>query len=395
MSSSERPTPTPPFRTLASARVGAPVRLTGTLEARLAPLSRDLASTAEELVVEASTLLLDWVEERGLEWSWDQAEQDLRRGLSALLDRHGWRAPVSHWHAALRALLGGAADRGGFDPGVTPRAALAAELGLWLASREEGDAELFGGPWNGVPLAPGRRLPSREAAALQAGGDAQDPGGFGLGPRETILVFGYSETVALALEAASRAGLRPRVLAALAGPLADGPRLARRLDGTGLRVTLTYDAALVQRISEGDRLWLGTEAFDGEGFLGRVGATLVCDAAEVAEVPVELIATSDKFLRGKRAAPPAWCERESRLVWDELPADVEVDSQAWERTPLALVRHLITERGRTSPALVQELAELPTPPSTPLASVAISTARATSRPGSTPEALVSNRLPHD
>ena len=302
-------------------------------EGLLEALAADRVSTASELVRAASEALLGWLYGQQPGWDWSLAGTDLARLVKPLVAAHSWRAPVALWHSTLMlACHQGAA--------IGPREFLAEELGLWLAGAEAQPAGEQA--WNGQPGGIGRRLPERMRCAQ--GPIAE------LGVGEIVAVHGYSETVALALLEAHKHGLRPEVHLSEGGPEVHGRRMAKRLAEAGLRVQLVYDVALMQRVGHVDRIWLGTEAIGAQAFLGLVGTRLLLEEARRIEVPVTVLATTDKLCPKGELRLPAWGERDDWLLWEHAPAGVVLDSQPYEAVPIELAGHFSDEYGVGSAA---------------------------------------------
>lgn len=197
-------------------------------------------------------------------------------------------------------------------------------------------------PWDGQPLVAGERLPRRElcAPALLAG----------MSPRETVVVHGYSETVAVVLAEAQQRNLHPHLVLSEGGPDVGGRRMARRLAPTGMRVSLCYDAALLDAVADADRVWVGTEAIGVEGFLGRRGTRSLLAHARQLEVPSAVVATSDKLTPAGELQLPRWSEEDRWLLWENAPEGVEVQSQAYEIVDLDTPDAFATEVGFERPA---------------------------------------------
>jgi hypothetical protein len=342
------------------------------LAERLSEVAADRAASSERVVLETAGELLDWVLEHELAWTFRDAGAELEHGLAEWKEAHAWRGAAGLFLDALRAAwrLGEGLRRAG-DEGATPREVLAQELGLWLAGRgEEGAGEPVWPVWpvwDGQPLAPGLRLPRREALAARVLG----PGGRDLIDRgEVVFVPAFSETVCLALEAANGAGLAPEVVLPEGAPGLEGRRGARRLVGSGVKVRYVYDAAFAGLLARADRVWIGTEAIGVEGFLGRVGTRLLCEEAERREVPVQLLATSDKLVPGGALELPGWCRRDDWLLWEDAPDGVRLDPQAYEVVPHELCGCILTEEGVESAAALS-MRRLRVEPQAPCAAPAL------------------------
>lgn len=309
----------------------------GLLTDELAPLAEDRGAGADDVARRIARAAHGWLAEASPEslalgtrddaaCTWHAA---LESELAAVFASHAWRGPV----AGLRAALAGVA-RGAFGD---ERAALLEECALWCEDRtdEEGDT-----PWDGAPLAPGVRLPDRGRVATPF-----LTGPEGLERGEVVVVHGWSETVARALEAAHRAGLAPEAIVTEGGPDLGGRRLARRLSAAGLPVRFVYDAAAADCVRRADRVWLGTDAIGARGFVARIGTRVMLQEARRAEVRVAVLATSDKLVPGGELALPRWCEDEPWLLWERPPRGVVIASQAYEAVPLELAGVFATEFG--------------------------------------------------
>jgi hypothetical protein len=324
----------------------------GDLAQRLAPLASDRASSAAQVVLETSAVLRDWFAERAGESDLDGAE--IESGLARWSDEQAWRGACALWLDSLRRAWRRVAGRE--EPG-RGAALLAEEMDRW-AQDDERDAEgelreratrrTPASPeasWNGEPFAPGRRLASRTEVASRA---AQD-----LGPGETVLVTSWSETVALSLETAWREGRRPEVLLVEGAPDLDGRRMARRLARSGIPVTMAYDSALVGLVPRADRVWLSTEAIGAGLYLGRIGTLALLEECQRRDVPVRLLATSDKLVPGGELRLPSWGERETWLLWEDPPEGVRLEPQMFERVPIDRVEvagGILSEHGRETAA---------------------------------------------
>jgi hypothetical protein len=317
--------------------------LSGPLADRLAALAADRASPARALAREAAAVLLAWVFEKPLEWTWGAAEAELGEGWRRWAADQGWRGPC----ARLLDVLGRARALEAAELG--PREVLIEELGLWSGDAEPGEAR-----WSGDPLADGRRLVDERVVAEHAlAGRASAK----LGVGERILVLAPSDLIEPALEAAWKEGLAPRVVIGEGGPHREGLCAARRLAAAGLEVAVTFDAALVKQVERADRVWLGTEATDGRCFLAPSGAEALLVRARSLEIGIELFATRDERLPAARElAPPPASARDGWLLWEQAPAGVELLAVTHECVPLELVRQVVSENGRLAPArLADEL----------------------------------------
>jgi len=254
---------------------------------------------------------------------------ELEAELGPWIEEQAWRGPCALWLDSARLAWASAAERSEEGGHGSPHELLVEEASAWCGEEEaESGAD--------------RRLPSRAALASFAAAD--------LGRGEVILVTAWSETVALALEAAWRLGRRPEVLLGEGMPGVDGRRMARRLSRAGIPVTMSYDAALLDLVPRADRVWLSTEAIGAGAFLGRRGTRSLLEECSRREVPAKILATSDKLVPGGELRLPAWGERDTWLLWEDAPEGVRLESQCFERVPLDLAGGLLTEIGFETPS---------------------------------------------
>ncbi|MEO2162166.1 MAG: hypothetical protein ABGY29_06520 [bacterium] len=325
------------------------------LRRALARVCEDRAAAGAELVREAAGVLLDWLavlpdrngaardaKQTRTEQTdeWEALGEALELGMGDLREEQGWRGTVASWLYTIDQLMeGGRCGQYLAQDGTTSvQEFLAEEMGLWLGGAGAGEA-----PWNGAPLAAGRRLPDRGQCAQQLLVE--------LDRGEVICVHGYSDTVALALEAAGQGGLAPEVIVSEGGPDLGGRRLARRLNKAGLHVRYVYDSALHIWATRADRIWLGTEAVGAEAFLGLMGCAHLCEQARLQGVPVAVLASSDKLLpSGWPLAAPAWGQSSAWQLWGDAPEGVRVESQPYELVSADLPNVFVSESGPSTAA---------------------------------------------
>jgi len=304
-----------------------------TLGERLQGLAEDRGLTAAEVVRRAAR------ETHG--WLCAESRADAGIGVAlrfeqdALIEAHGWRGTVAGFAAALAEVEQLVPDDG--EPAL--REALATECSHWL----ETPGSIAAAEWTdgATPL----RIPDRAECARPL---LDGPNGVEAG--ETILIHGWSETVARGIELAQARGLAPEVIVSEGGPDLGGRRLARRLVASGLTVRFVYDAALVDAVRRADRVWLGTEAIGARALLGRVGTRALLERARDLDVPTAVLATSDKLVPGGELTLPTWAGDEPWHLWEGAPQDVFVESQSFEIVPHELVDTFATDLGVLRPA---------------------------------------------
>ena len=314
---------------------GGDMRLSIPLERRLEPLREDRTSTAAGIVREASELLRDWLTEVGSNENHALGAL-LGTALDPLHQVHGWRGPVALW---LRTIDRAVRQAGSFR---TPlREVLVEEMGLWLGGID-GVSEPDSTEWTGEPLDPGTRLPDRRRCIESLLPEIE--------PGEVLVVPGFSETVALAIERLVEEGLAPILILGEGGPSLGGRQMVRRLEHTSLSMRLVYDVALGAELPQADRVWLGTEAIGPASMVGLKGTGALLTEARRRQVPCTVFATTDKVMPGARLELPAWAQRESYLLWDGPAEGLTVDAQYFEHTLLDGQALLATEVGLRTPA---------------------------------------------
>ena len=308
------------------------------LQQRLDALAHEDNLACEALVLEAAHAIFGWTLEHDADWDCERAGAELEQGIAMFEERHAWRGPVAIFLDSLRL----AWRQSSSDGSQLPRTALSEEAGFWIWSQRE-DLESWpdmAAEWNGNALAPGRRMPSRTLLARAAAEELESD--------ETILAHGYSEALALALEAAQREGKRPRVLCGEGLPLLEGRRLALRLAAAEIPLTLVYDALLSGLVPEADRVWLASDAIGARGLFAQAGARRLASEAAEHEVPLQVLATSDALLPGGALEMPRWMGEDKSLLWVEAPRTVELRTTFLEQLPLEDAPQFLTEKGRES-----------------------------------------------
>jgi len=320
------------------------------LEDRLSESARDRAANATAVVREAALELHAWVSAQRSDWSFEEAGAELEEGWKEWVREQAWRGPCAIFVDAIRRAFEHARMRGA-EGG--PQELLREELQAWLNPWVG-----YTGRWDGAPLARAPRLAKCEEVAPHALRT--------LSERDWILVHGYSETVLQALFAAQRGGRFPQVLLSEGGPDHSGKRMARELATQCVHVRLGWDAAVLGRVDEADRIWLGTEAIGAGAFLGLVGTGLLLEEAERAEVPVAVLCTGDELMPGGETLLPSWGEEESWNLWSDGPDGTELAPQPYERVDTDRVPCWLTDAGpgRLSDLCLRSLRPVAAPPCT-------------------------------
>ena len=178
-----------------------------------------------------------------------------------------------------------------------------------------------------------RRVAAAGATILPAGG--------------TVATLSSSATVqALLIEEAGPRGIT--VVCFESRPMNEGQVFAAALAKVGVEVRFAVDAAVNALVPECDAIIIGADSVGDEGVVNKIGSTALAQAADLAGVPVYVLADETKML------PVGFPQildddRPGVEVWD-APAGVEVWNRYFEVTPMKLVTAIVTETGVLPPA---------------------------------------------
>jgi translation initiation factor 2B subunit (eIF-2B alpha/beta/delta family) len=146
-----------------------------------------------------------------------------------------------------------------------------------------------------------------------------------------------------------------RLLAAQAGvraccsegrPMREGVALAGVLAAIGVQVELLTDAALSSVIPQVDAVLVGADAVSDDWIVNKVGTGAVCALALHLNVPVYVLAGSEKRLSAAEFARLHWSEGPPTDLLSSPLTGVTVVNPYFERIPISLVSHLITDAGQ-------------------------------------------------
>lgn len=160
----------------------------------------------------------------------------------------------------------------------------------------------------------------------------------------TILTNSRSSTVRATLYHAQRAGRRFKVICAEGRPGCEGRTLASELAEHGIPVTLMVDALAVARVARVQLVLIGADHLTVSGLVNKAGTSALAVMARAHKVPIYALCSSEKFLPPSYLPPPQ-VARPGEQVWDAAPPRVKVENYYFDRTPLAQLSGIITERG--------------------------------------------------
>jgi translation initiation factor 2B subunit (eIF-2B alpha/beta/delta family) len=165
----------------------------------------------------------------------------------------------------------------------------------------------------------------------------------GSGPLRLVTIS-FSRTVVTVLEAIA-ATRQLRVSCSESRPALEGRRLASRLAAAGVAVTFFSDAAIAHALGGADGVVFGADAVAPEWFLNKAGTRMLAAAAAQQGVPVQVMATRDKFVSHAVGSRLVLREGGASEIWESPPSGVSVRNPYFESTPLELVATVITDMG--------------------------------------------------
>lgn len=162
-----------------------------------------------------------------------------------------------------------------------------------------------------------------------------------------ILTHSASGAVETALHRAQTAGRVSQVYCTESRPMNEGVALVERLASVGIPVTLIADSFAPSLVKRVDGVLLGADTVYPGGVINKAGSYGVALAAQAAQVPVYVLAGSEKFL-------PSALVDETAMLGEERPAahllptplpGVKTLNLQFDLTPLTMISSIITERG--------------------------------------------------
>ncbi|MGE0042184.1 MAG: hypothetical protein AB7H88_12600 [Vicinamibacterales bacterium] len=117
-------------------------------------------------------------------------------------------------------------------------------------------------------------------------------------------------------------------------PAMEGTRLALDLSSAGVAVEVLEDGAVTTALPSASAVVIGADAVGRDGFINKAGSLGLAAAAQRLGVPVLVLATRDKYVRRLPEIPPG---------------------HLFERVPLDLVSHFVTESAVLAPEHLDEI----------------------------------------
>lgn len=161
-----------------------------------------------------------------------------------------------------------------------------------------------------------------------------------LAPCRHVLIHGYSTTVQYALQHALRSGQRIDVSCVDDGNASTHTALCERIAAIGLDVKSIALPDISTQISSYDAVIVGADTLDMHGLVNSTGTSHLAQLANASFVPFYAFCTSEKFLPNL-----FYSAGDSQLPFDESITAPVPPTTLVERTPIANISAVITERG--------------------------------------------------
>lgn len=178
---------------------------------------------------------------------------------------------------------------------------------------------------------------------------------------EVIMTFGYSRTVEKFLKKAA-SKRKCQVVIAEAAPFLSGHTLAKNLAESGIQTTLIQDSAIFVVMSRVNKVILGAHSVYAHGGIkATCGVYTIAQAAQYHSVPFLVLAPMYKltpeYTFGDAAHFNHMLSPESIISFtdDELLANVEIISPAFDYVPPEFITFFISNSGGNSPSYVYRL----------------------------------------
>ena len=167
----------------------------------------------------------------------------------------------------------------------------------------------------------------------------------------TVMTHSWSSTVLRALLTAWETGRRFQVICTESRPLREGVTLARKLAGASVPVRLIVDAAAYSFLEQTQLALVGADSITARGLVNKAGTAALALTAKTLGVPVYTLASTDKFLPARYAAP-AQELRDPGEILEERVENVIPVNYYFDVTPLQYLTGVVTEEGVLRPDTV-------------------------------------------
>ena len=178
---------------------------------------------------------------------------------------------------------------------------------------------------------------------------------------ERILTHCHSEHVIAILKAARKQGKGFEVFVTETRPRYQGIITAKKLIGSGIKVTYCIDAAIGYIMRDVSKVLVGCDAILADGsIVNKVGTFPMAVVANKFGIPVVVAGGTYKFDAQTILGQPEPVEQRqpSEVIGSRVIPKATVINPAFDITPAEYVHSLVTEKGITKPEWVRELAEV-------------------------------------
>lgn len=164
-------------------------------------------------------------------------------------------------------------------------------------------------------------------------------------PGELVFAYSFSSTVVSSLLNARARGRYFRVACTESRPASEGRKLAKQLSSGNVEVIHTFDSAMSLVLPNCSVAFMGCDCVGMPGVVNKVGSYLLALACKELNIPLYVLAGSEKIVDDERLFEFERHERPGEEVWENIPKGVRVLNHQFELVPLNLVTGIVTEKG--------------------------------------------------
>jgi translation initiation factor 2B subunit (eIF-2B alpha/beta/delta family) len=164
-------------------------------------------------------------------------------------------------------------------------------------------------------------------------------------PGELIFAYSFSSTVVSSLLNARARGRYFRVACTESRPSLEGQKLAKQLASGNVEVIYTFDSAMTLVLPNCSVAFMGCDCVGMPGVVNKVGSYLLALACRELNIPLYVLAGSEKIVSDDRLFEFERHERPGEELWASIPKGVRVLNHQFELVPLSLLSGIVTEKG--------------------------------------------------